>query len=789
MRGTRQHTSTALFSEEGRPNPRGESLSTRYAPRRSVLANSFAVIFLGVTILAGLVGCGGGQPTPPPPAEPIAAQPPPPPPPKPISIAEISPVVIDPGETKSVELHVDRAGNEGAITLSITEAPEGVTVKTGGILEGESKARLEISASEKLGDEELKGNLKIVASLGDLSAERSLALTVRKIDLPSFAPVKDVVLIPGIPQTVELKVDRRGFGKVIPLKLEGMPAGITATISELPPGKDATAIQFQAAVDAPEAQISARVVTTVLGRQIEQPVNIRVDRTPFRLQSFRVVTLKPGERQQIRIPVERRTYQGTIRITVERLPSGVQSEPVEVPAGQTEAYLELVANANAREEVASAAVIGWAGEFHRSDPLVVRVSLGESGFLPREIVMDPNLAPLLRRGSFGGRLTAESKEALMRAYGGTSESFEAILRGLRWLSRHQARDGRWSLKAYHEALPNCDCWDEFEKDVVNEDVAGTAFGLLPFLGEGITHNRSPDRPSELVDYKRVVQRGLEFLVRNQVQDLKSKDAGRLSGNMYAHAFGTMALCEAYGLSQDERLKVPAQLAIKYLMEAQHSEGGWRYGPKQPGDLSVTSWVFFAIRSGQLAGLMISKDPLIRAQRFVDSCAIGPAEARRIRYCYDPRAENKAASLSMTAAGLLTRQYLGCRKDDSELVAGCKYLAENLPPEGGTALGNIYYYHYATQVLHHMEGVEFDLWNYRMREHLIRTQQKEGCRAGSWNPQGVNWAERGGRLFATGLALMTLQVYYRHLPMYRPIVRTATGGGTLGEQVTEGANPE
>ena len=72
----------------------------------------------------------------------------------------------------------------------------------------------------------------------------------------------------------------------------------------------------------------------------------------------------------------------------------------------------------------------------------------------------------------------------------------------------------------------------------------------------------------------------------------------------------------------------------------------------------------------------------------------------------------------------------------------------------------------------MEGSDFDLWNYRMREHLIRTQEKEGHKAGSWSPQGVDYGHAGGRLYATSMAAMTLQVYYRHLPMFRPMARGA-----------------
>ncbi len=68
----------------------------------------------------------------------------------------------------------------------------------------------------------------------------------------------------------------------------------------------------------------------------------------------------------------------------------------------------------------------------------------------------------------------------------------------------------------------------------------------------------------------------------------------------------------------------------------------------------------------------------------------------------------------------------------------------------------------------MEGPNFDLWNHRLREHLIRTQEQSGHKTGSWNPEGTDHGHRGGRIYATAMATLTLQTYYRHLPMYRHV---------------------
>lgn len=740
--------------------------------------------FLRVTaflLLAGIAaaavicsGCGGySEPTVEEPAEP--PPPPPPPPPKPISLAELKPVMLDPGAKDTVDIQVERNGNEGAIQVELDPAPAGVSI-TPMPLEipaGESSGQLEIAAAEKLGDEELLASLRVTAKVGELEAEQTLRITVNKVKLPSFQPVAELILQPGKTKTVDLAVERNGYEGPLELSVSELPEKVSAKVENVAADASATKVTITAAADAPEGSKTIGVATKLYGRAVEGKVPINVDKRPYQVQSFMVVTLKPGESKRVEVPVERRSYKGPLSLEVAGLPEGVTASKVDLPPNQGKAALQFAAAADAKEGVRSAKVVSTGGDLTRTDPIVVRVSLAESGFLPREIAADPDSSVLLRRGSFGGRLTNESRQALVNAYGGTQQSEEAVLSGLRWLAAHQHPDGHWSLKNYWQTSRDCDCHSEFEKDVDDYDTAATAFGVLPFLGIGITHNRGPEKPVELIEYRKKVFSAIAFLSSHQVRGSDEKKAGNLGGNMYCHALGTMALCEAYGLSGDERLKVPAQLAIRYLAESQHKEGGWRYSPGQAGDMSATAWVFLAIRSGQLAGLPIGSGPLRRAERFVDSCAVGPEQAKLSRYAYQPPTPEtkQPEKLSLSAAGLLTRQYLGWPKDNSDLLAGCRYLAAHLPPESGDQLGQIYYYHYATQVLHHMEGSEFDLWNHRMREHLIRTQEKEGHKAGSWNPEGSDWGNRGGRIYSTAMALLTLEVYYRHLPMYRPVQRT------------------
>lgn len=709
-------------------------------------------------------GCGSSEP-------PVAEAPKPdpkpePPKPKPISLTEFKPVTLEPGAQAKVELTVERNDNAGPIEFQLGELPKGVSVETPAIAEDKSAGQMIVKAAQSLGDEPLAASFKVTAKIGEQTASQQLTVNVPKLNLPTLLPMAAILAQPGQSMTADVKLKRNGFKAAVPLRIEGATDKVQCKLANASLEQDATKLQITIAGDAPDADLKIGVAATLYGRKISTELPLKVERKPFQVKSFKVVTVEPGQTQRIEVPIERGSYKGPLDLQAENLPKGVTIKQVKVAADKTSATLELTADANLDRRVQSSRVVSKAGHLTSTGPIVIRIGDEDDSYLPPALTANPEITPLLRRGSIGGRLTSETKQALLDFYGGTAESEAAVMRGLKWFAAHQQPDGSWPLHEYSKDIPKCDCQEEFESGVDKCDIGGTAFGVLAFLGAGVTHNRAPKSPPELDSYKKAVENGLVYLARKQIRSNDSKD-GYLGGSMYAHALGTIAFCEAYGLSGDNRLRINAQLALKYLLNAQHSEGGWRYSPKQPGDMSVTGWVFLAIRSAQLTGIDVKKLPLTRAGRFAESCAVGPEEAKLSRYAYMPGQEEK---LALSAAGMLTQQYLGWRKDEPDLLAGAEYLMQHLPPESASKLGSIYYYYYATQVLHHMEGPNFDLWNHRMREHLIRTQEKNGHKAGSWDPDGTDQGKRGGRLYATAMALFTLQVYYRHLPMYRHVKR-------------------
>lgn len=356
-------------------------------------------------------------------------------------------------------------------------------------------------------------------------------------------------------------------------------------------------------------------------------------------------------------------------------------------------------------------------------------------------------APAVNPGMIAGRSNTSRRE-LVQSEGGTSASEAAVARGLRWIAEHQNDNGSWSLDRFSKTG---ECKGRCGHPGYHTDMAGTALALLPFLGAGQTHEQG--------QYRNAVDAGLRWLVNEQQPNGDLPSPFR-NTHMYAHGQGSIVLCEAYALTRDSWLREPAQRSIDFIVEAQHAAGGWRYQPGERGDTSVVGWQLMALRSAQMAGLDVPADVLQRAMRYLDDAQTDSAGGR---YAYMP---GNSATHVMTAEALLCRQYAGWPQNHPGLVDGVRYLLQShLPRAKDKRTHNLYYIYYATQVMHHMGGTPWEDWNYRVRDLLVDTQETKGHAAGSWTPR-VGHDEAGGRLYQTALAVCTLEVYYRHLPLYR-----------------------
>ncbi len=340
---------------------------------------------------------------------------------------------------------------------------------------------------------------------------------------------------------------------------------------------------------------------------------------------------------------------------------------------------------------------------------------------------------------------------LVRREGGTTLTEAAVARGLNWLTRHQNPDGSWSLDRFHK-VHGCSCDD---RGSLASDSAATSLALLPFLGAGQTHLMGVHRD--------VVARGLRWLLEVQENngDLRGS-SGEIPG-MYAQGQAAIVLCEAFLMTGDELLRAPAQSAIDFIVAAQYPDGGWRYYPKDEtrvwqGDTSVIGWQLMALQSALAAGLSVPDVTLENASHFLDTVAHEDGAF----YSYLPGGDPTAP---MTAEAQLCRMYLGWKRNHPPLVAAIDKLLADEPPLIDRP--NIYYWYYATQAMHHFGGPEWSAWNIRMRDVLVATQDTRGHAAGSWACRGPRTSP-GGRIYMTSLAICCLEVYYRHLPIFRQI---------------------
>jgi len=347
---------------------------------------------------------------------------------------------------------------------------------------------------------------------------------------------------------------------------------------------------------------------------------------------------------------------------------------------------------------------------------------------------------------------APNRANVAQSRGGTAATEAAVKAALKWLADNQDADGRWNPRTHGAGKETNVLGRDRQNAGSHADSAMTGLALLAFLASGHTHLDGP--------YRDDVRRGLEYLIRTQAAD------GSLAGQaapfefMYCHAMAACALSEAYGMTHDARLREPVRKAVGYTLRAQDPiGGGWRYKPGDAGDTSQMGWQLMTLKSAELAGIPIPDSTRQGIIRYLQSVAAGRYGGRA---SYRP---GEQTTRTMTAEALVCWQFLGLSRQNPACNEAGDFLLAELPGSGVDS--NLYYWYYATLAMYQLQGVHWERWNDALREAVASRQVKEGPQAGSWDTNDL-WGGHGGRIYTTALAALTLEVYYRFLPLYAEV---------------------
>jgi len=342
----------------------------------------------------------------------------------------------------------------------------------------------------------------------------------------------------------------------------------------------------------------------------------------------------------------------------------------------------------------------------------------------------------------------EQRQARIEKLGGSTQSEAAVDRGLAYLAGQQQPDGRWTL-VLDDARPTT------RRPRSYHDMANTGLAVLAFLAR----DNAPGKPGA---YPKAVAKALDYLIDQQDDDgdLRGpphlRGEGSRRGDMYDHAIATLALAEAALMTGgDKRYADAALRGAAFIVRAQDGRsGGWRYVPGEYGDSSVFGWQMMALHAAEQLGFQTPDGTRQLARRYVRLASQGP---RRMLAGYQP---GKPPTPTMTAEILYSRMLLGQKLEAGDIDEATDFLTGQPPDPREPSL---YYWYYASLCMLQVQNPDWKRWNARTRDALIALQTRGGPADGSWDAD-PRYAERGGRIYMTSIAVLTLEVYYRYLPL-------------------------
>lgn len=303
---------------------------------------------------------------------------------------------------------------------------------------------------------------------------------------------------------------------------------------------------------------------------------------------------------------------------------------------------------------------------------------------------------------------------------------------LAWLALHQADDGHFGEDA---AAARC--------KALGHDppcVSGSKEGL-PLAATGLAVLAFLDFRDQ--DVKRLFEptlaRGIAWIVAQQAPDGSFKGSGRA---YYQAPIGLMALGQAAASTRDPALKEAVARAIVFYSKHHGSDGGYRYGLDQNGDLSVTGWYVQAVEAATNAGVTIPDDMRQGLERFLNAVSVGPPQSK-FAYVVGQKESGSLAPVGMLVSSILRPQSPQWYGEDWRASLA------STPPS------SLYGLYYGVRVLLFLDGRVGPKWQTHLT-NLAKKQSVQGSAAGVIDASDDRWFRDRGRTISTAFATLTLE---------------------------------
>jgi len=349
------------------------------------------------------------------------------------------------------------------------------------------------------------------------------------------------------------------------------------------------------------------------------------------------------------------------------------------------------------------------------------------------------------------------------------EKYRATVhKGLEYLLKNQSKDGHW------------------EGDGGKHPVAMTGLaGLALIMEKDTSRSQGIGVTVPKLKYLDKTRKAADWLTdKSQGRDglIFSEHPSETARYMEGHGLATLFLAGAYQCETDEarrkKLMEVLNRAVKYIVKAQSSQGGWYHTSKVEGHdfdtISTTVMQIQALQAAENAGVPVPGAALSDAQHYV---------RQFLKVALEKNKEQAKPGQSHTPLAEIAGA-LACRgvhlpvRTNREGEVSTKALQEAVPdlPVGRDVKfgrDELTHYYYA-QALFNVGGGVWTTYRTAMFDHLQISQNKDG----SW-PAGDRISV--GPVYATALWCTVLQLDKRSHPVAPPQIQVITVTRNLGPQ--------